>query len=92
MIFRHLLNMRSHPTWVRGLKRNHDAEIQELQKSHPTWVRGLKHVVTILLLLLHRVAPYVGAWIETLQPVNCRVVCESHPTWVRGLKHNDRGS
>ena len=22
MIFRHLLNMRSHPTWVRGLKRN----------------------------------------------------------------------
>lgn len=21
MIFRHLLNMRSHPTWVRGLKR-----------------------------------------------------------------------
>ena len=23
MIFRHLLNMRSHPTWVRGLK--HDA-------------------------------------------------------------------
>ena len=26
MIFRHLLNMRSHPTWVRGLKhqwRNH---------------------------------------------------------------------
>lgn len=22
MIFRHLLNMRSHPTWVRGLKHN----------------------------------------------------------------------
>ena len=22
MIFRHLLNMRSHPTWVRGLKPN----------------------------------------------------------------------
>ena len=22
MIFRHLLNMRSHPTWVRGLKLN----------------------------------------------------------------------
>ena len=24
MIFRHLLNMRSHPTWVRGLKQNQD--------------------------------------------------------------------
>ena len=24
MIFRHLLNMRSHPTWVRGLKLNAD--------------------------------------------------------------------
>ena len=22
MIFRHLLNMRSHPTWVRGLKQD----------------------------------------------------------------------
>ena len=27
MIFRHLLNMRSHPTWVRGLKRLKDADI-----------------------------------------------------------------
>ena len=26
MIFRHLLNMRSHPTWVRGLKQISDDE------------------------------------------------------------------
>ena len=44
MIFRHLLNMRSHPTWVRGLK--------------PTGqINGWAQ---------KGVAPYVGAWIETL--------------------------
>ena len=42
MIFRHLLNMRSHPTWVRGLK--------------PKISLGSA---------AHKVAPYVGAWIET---------------------------
>ena len=42
MIFRHLLNMLSHPTWVRGLKQ-HDYNLQTMAKqSHPTWVRGLK--------------------------------------------------
>ena len=50
MIFRHLLNMRSHPTWVRGLKRS----------IH----RTRKEAVIV--------APYVGAWIETLpQPKVC---------------------
>ena len=44
MIFRHLLNMRSHPTWVRGLKRRLHAGTKESSKSHPTWVRGLKLV------------------------------------------------
>ena len=45
MIFRHLLNMRSHPTWVRGLK-HHQLRHKSVQgKSHPTWVRGLKHTI-----------------------------------------------
>ena len=44
MIFRHLLNMR----------------------SHPTWVRGLKHTCSRLFHISANVAPYVGAWIETL--------------------------
>ena len=36
---------------------------------------------------VHLVAPYVGAWIETM-PIasNSAEGCESHPTWVRGLK------
>ena len=34
------------------------------------------------------VAPYMGAWIETL-PVGVQAwgAKLSHPTWVRGLKH-----
>ena len=32
------------------------------------------------------VAPYVGAWIETLLLRNGRNKEMSHPTWVRGLK------
>ena len=44
MIFRHLLNM----------------------QSHPTWVRGLKLVVFLGGGRLRQVAPYVGAWIETI--------------------------
>ena len=41
-------------------------------QSHPTWVRGLKHTVLIIILCFHNVAPYVGAWIETMPPDTCR--------------------
>ena len=43
LIFSLLLNMRSHPTWVRGLKHLFYHRLKVAQKSHPTWVRGLKH-------------------------------------------------
>ena len=33
-----------------------------------------------------KVAPYVGAWIETLEIAGLRNYGWSHPTWVRGLK------
>ena len=66
MIFRHLLNMRSHPTWVRGLK--------------------LHNLMWSSLVLC--VAPYVGAWIETVLFTDNGISCVSHPTWVRGLKHH----
>ena len=64
MIFRHLLNMR----------------------SHPTWVRGLKHSAASGFGLTLRVAPYVGAWIETVFRMQQSDSVRSHPTWVRGLK------
>ena len=44
MIFRHLLNMRSHPTWVRGWKQSSKVQSACCHPSHPTWVRGLKLV------------------------------------------------
>ena len=65
MIFRHLLNMRSHPTWVRGLKLLVVFTLDTLTWSHPTWVRGLKHNLKHQTQKMAYVAPYVGAWIET---------------------------
>ena len=34
------------------------------------------------------VAPYMGAWIETLNFLLLDLSRTSHPTWVRGLKLN----
>ena len=38
MIFRHLLNMRSHPTWVRGLKHHH--KVNRVNKKASRTLRG----------------------------------------------------
>ena len=42
------ISIKSHPTWVRGLK--HLSNFMSIFKgvSHPTWVRGLKQSVTAL--------------------------------------------
>ena len=49
-------------------------------------MRGLKQEIDILISLAHLVAPYTGAWIETVQvPVHI-LNYESHPIRVRGLK------
>ena len=45
LIFSHLLNMQSHPTWVRGLKLCWLTAACNSTLSHPTWVRGLKLVI-----------------------------------------------
>mgnify|MGYP006973062063 CR=1 FL=1 len=54
--------------------------------SHPVWVRGLKLSSSSLLLLQLRVAPRVGAWIETRLISLTDKYPLSHPVWVRGLK------
>ena len=79
---------KSHPTWVRGLKPSLSLAIQSFIMSHPTWVRGLKHAVLWAIVMTKKVAPYMGAWIETFRFANGNPSCTSHPTWVRGLKHN----
>ena len=79
-------NRLSHPTWVRGLKLFGIAQREAERLSHPTWVRGLKHSIGAPEAQHTPVAPYVGAWIETLFEEPERVNPQSHPTWVRGLK------
>ena len=48
LIFSLLLNMQSHPTWVRGLKLTQITMSDNRTASHPTWVRGLKPKVLII--------------------------------------------
>ena len=53
---------------MRGLKQSRqNQQIQGQSKSHPLWVRGLKHNPLILHYVLNHVAPFVGAWIETVR-------------------------
>ena len=42
MIFSHLLNMQSHPSWVCGLKQMIRCLSVKTMRSHPSWVCGLK--------------------------------------------------
>ena len=72
---------------MRGLKHTEPVEIKPRAESHPTWVRGLKPTQWDPSKERIKVAPYVGAWIETVQPICTRELHTSHPTWVRGLKH-----
>ena len=70
----------SHPTWVRGLKLRLFASPLGYDRSHPTWVRGLKPTFADDDKHPGRVAPYVGAWIETsssstsFSPMLCRTL------------------
>ena len=55
----------SHPVWVRGLKQEDGKKRHVLCASHPVWVRGLKQEWFGRNRLRQKVAPRVGAWIET---------------------------
>ena len=55
----------SHPSWVRGLKRDGNVVDVVTTESHPSWVRGLKPQKLVIHGTSVRVAPLVGAWIET---------------------------
>ena len=79
--------IKSHPVWVRGLKQDENGRVYTLNESHPVWVRGLKLLRNKKKVTDMKVAPRVGAWIETyaftLVEIN---IIKSHPVWVRGLK------
>ena len=55
----------SHPTRVRGLKREIVIARLYASLSHPTRVRGLKPLGIDQIATLYSVAPHAGAWIET---------------------------
>ena len=82
--------------WVRGLKPINHVFIECNHTSHPMWVRGLKLALNQRNTKPLDVAPYVGAWIETVcVEVRMSHLRRSHPMWVRGLKlrvvvHGDR--
>ena len=59
-----LVDTRSHPTWVRGLKLRSPVNCWIGNTSHPTWVRGLKYVTLDRTCKATPVAPHMGAWIE----------------------------
>ena len=50
------------------------------------WVRGLKQFHQLNYKEYQKVAPHVGAWIETSSAKCYRYCAWSHPMWVRGLK------
>ena len=55
------------------------------------WVRGLKHKLYGVRVRHIIVAPYVGAWIETMYEFKILIDVLSHPMWVRGLKPEGLG-
>ena len=86
MIFRHLLNMRSHPTWVRGLKLKTFTKLIKKHWSHPTWVRGLKLKRLVPSMFVSTSHPTWVRGLKLLRLVKRFTNVLSHPTWVRGLK------
>ena len=78
MIFSYLLNMRSHPSWVCGLKQNDLQKATVAKTSHPSWVCGLKLERLTKCRRVEEVTPFVGVWIETICPMIAKSVRPSH--------------
>ena len=55
--------------------------------SRPSWARGLKPMI-LTLNFCFVVAPFVGAWVETVKVSCFSFSAESRPSWARGLKLN----
>ena len=55
----------SHPSWVCGLKRQKITLFLAFFSSHPSWVCGLKHLINLIGIMISKVTPFVGVWIET---------------------------
>ena len=77
------------PVWERGLKLTFTHNDEHLPLSLPVWERGLKPRFLNTLNMQCRVAPRVGAWIETwIDRLGVKNLA-SLPVWERGLKHTE---
>ena len=65
LIFSLLLNMQSHPTWVRGLKHSTNLVIEVPPCVAPYVGAWIETSSSLAKGESAPVAPYVGAWIET---------------------------
>ena len=81
---------------MRGLKLKLYLLPETGKESHPTWVRGLKHQYRLWDIFVGvRVAPYVGAWIETAQTSASRTPLSVAPyvgAWIETTQHNEEHS
>jgi len=57
---------KSRPAWARGLKLALSFSSNKPHTSRPAWARGLKPLLNVHNCRTMRVAPRVGAWIETM--------------------------
>ena len=88
MEIRRISSPLSLPSWERGLKLYIVAQFLRSEESLPSWERGLKHNFNVLMFNDAKVAPLVGAWIETKTLlVFSQRQKRSLPSWERGLKH-----
>ena len=75
------------PMWERGLKPRQNLQGSKVGKSLPMWERGLKPAKFVSKSEEDKVAPHVGAWIETEYGPRAFGPHMSLPMWERGLKH-----
>ena len=86
LIFSLLLNMQSHPTWVRGLKLSKESEQHPVDEVAPyvgAWIETFYDDIQHVKCQSH------PTWVRGLKLQSCLSLhdgCMSHPTWVRGLK------
>ena len=59
--------LKSHPSWVCGLKLVLSLFVTLARLSHPSWVCGLKQKSQENVNRSIEVTPFVGVWIETLE-------------------------
>ena len=80
------VNIKSHPTWVCGLKLY--LVIQNKKEPAVTPYVGvwIETSMIAFICVLVFVTPYVGVWIETITYSCDNRRRKSHPTWVCGLK------